>query len=144
MQGQCLCGCVEFEISGDIPRLYQCHCSLCRKVSGSSANAAMIVGNEQFEWLRGAELVREFATETGFKSHFCAHCGSPLPNPTRDDSAYWIPVGLLENNEDIELATHLYIASRAHWDTIPNAGEHYAEMPERETLDGLLRRTKSV
>ena len=30
MQGKCLCGGVRFTLSGEIPNLYQCHCSLCR------------------------------------------------------------------------------------------------------------------
>lgn len=144
MKGRCLCGRVGFEISGELPRLYQCHCSLCRRVTGSSANAAMIVDHEQFEWLRGAELVREYATETDYKSHFCSHCGSPLPNPTRDDSAWWVPVGLLDDSGELELAMHLYVDSKAGWDTIPNAGEQHAEMPDRDTLVGLLRPGKSV
>jgi hypothetical protein len=44
MKGECLCGDVEFEIKGDLPNLYQCHCSLCRKVTGSSAATYLASG----------------------------------------------------------------------------------------------------
>ena len=77
MQGKCFCGGVAFEIVGEFPAIYLCHCSLCRKVSGSSANAATVVEADQMQWLHGAELVQTFASETGFKSHFCSRCGSP-------------------------------------------------------------------
>ena len=43
MQGKCLCGQVAFEILGAVPKLYQCHCSLCRKQGGSTSNTATIV-----------------------------------------------------------------------------------------------------
>jgi hypothetical protein len=127
-----------------MPAIYQCHCSLCRRITGSSANAATIVDRDQLHWLRGEESIRQYVTETGYESHFCGTCGSPLPNPTREDSAWWVPVGLLDDDGQIELAMHLYTGSKAHWDTLPQAGEHFDEMPARDDLDRLLRRGKSV
>ncbi len=142
MRGRCLCGVIEFELDGDIPNLYQCHCSLCRKVTGSAANAAFIIASDQFEWISGSGQIREFITESGFKSHFCSTCGSPVPNLTSNDSAYWIPVGLLEASSQLELVAHLYVESRASWDVIADAGEQFDEMPDAEALDRLLQRVK--
>lgn len=144
MRGKCLCGAIEFELNGDVPNLYQCHCSLCRKVTGAAANAAFRIDVDQFEWTAGKNRIRKFVTETGFKSHFCASCGSPVPNLTSNDSAYWIPAGLLEETSGIELVAHLYVASKAAWDVIAEAGEQFDEMPDTEALDRLLQRTKSV
>lgn len=36
MKGECLCGNVKFEIEEEIRNFYQCHCSLCRKVTGAA------------------------------------------------------------------------------------------------------------
>ena len=144
MKGICLCGTVEFELSGEIPDLYQCHCSLCRKVSGSSANAAFRIDAAQLQWIDGTGRICEYVTETGYKPHFCGNCGSPVPNLTGDGRAYWIPVGLLEDSGELKLAAHLYVASRASWDVIAAAGEHFDEMPETGALDRLLRRRKAV
>jgi hypothetical protein len=140
MRGECFCGSVCFELSGVIPNLYQCHCSLCRKVSGSSANAALVVGLEQLTWKRGEEQVTRYESESGFKSHFCSRCGSPLPNLTANDSAWWVPVGLLEDDAGLELGAHLFVGSRASWDVIGDAGEHFDEMPDAGALGSLLRR----
>ena len=144
MRGKCLCGAIEFELNGDVPNLYQCHCSLCRKVTGSAANAAFRIAADQFDWISDSSEIREFVTESGFKSHFCASCGSPVPNLTSNDSAYWIPVGLLEETGELELVAHLYVASKAAWDVIAEAGEQFDEMPDTEVLERLLQRTKSV
>jgi hypothetical protein len=139
MQGQCLCGEIGFELSGEIPRLYQCHCSLCRKVSGSSSNAALIVARAQLDWTRGEERLREFALPSGFKSHFCAQCGSPLPNLTAQDSAWWVPVGLLDDSDALQLAAHVCVASRAGWDVIADSVRHFDDMPDAETMAQVLR-----
>ena len=140
MQGKCLCGAVQFALSGELPDLYQCHCSLCRKVSGSSSNAALKIDLAQLSWSAGEDLVRKFESASGFKSHFCSRCGSPLPNLTANDSAWWVPVGLLEDDERLELGAHLFIGSRASWDVIADTGEHYDEMPDAEVLGNLLQR----
>lgn len=139
MKGKCLCGAVEFELDGDIPNLYQCHCSLCRKVTGSAANAAFRIGAGQLRWVSGRQKISEYVTATGFKSHFCGDCGSPLPNLTGNDRSYWVPVGLLEGDEELELVAHLFTGSRAAWDQLAEGVEQFDEMPESEALDRLLQ-----
>ncbi len=142
MKGQCLCTRVVFELTPPIPDIYQCHCSLCRQVSGAASNAAMIISAAQFGWIRGQQDIRQFATDSGFKSHFCAHCGSPLPNLTRDDTAYWIPAGLLRESDGINVAAHLYVDSKAQWDQIATQAECFAEMPDPDTLNQLLNSSR--
>lgn len=144
MNGKCLCGVVEFTLSGDIPNLYQCHCSLCRKVTGSSANAAFRISRDQFEWKKGNENISEFISQGGFKSHFCTTCGSPLPNLTANDDAYWVPVGLLEEARQLEVVAHLFVGSKAAWDVIADSGEHFDEMPDTQALQRLLQAVKPV
>lgn len=139
MNGQCLCGQVAFELRGEIPALYQCHCSLCRKVSGSSANAALVIDATQFSWIRGEDRIQRYQRADGWKSHFCRDCGSPVPNPTRDGRACWVPVGLLEDDPSLRLGAHLYLASKAHWDVVADHGEQFDEMPDSDALDELLR-----
>lgn len=129
MRGTCLCGTVEFEIAGPPPKLYQCHCSLCRKQGGSSSNTAAVVDEQRFRWISGRERVSSFAKPTGFRSDFCSSCGSPVPNPLRDTSYYWVPAGLLDGAEKLEVAVHLYVGSRASWDTAALSGAQYETMP---------------
>jgi hypothetical protein len=144
MLGKCLCGAVQFTLSGMLPDLYQCHCSLCRKVSGSSANAAFKIDRAQLCWDSGEDLVQRYQSDTGFKAHFCSRCGSPLPNLTANNTAWWVPVGLLEHGEGLRVAAHLFVASRAPWDVIAKVEdvEHFDEMPDADQLDRLLRRTE--
>ena len=132
--GTCLCGQIEFRISGPFPGLYQCHCSLCRKARGSAANAALIVRHENFSWTRGREHVRSYQA-ANYRSDSCSRCGSPVPNPLADRPAYWVPAGSLEDHADLDVAAHLHTASKAGWDVIPPTGAQYREAPD---LDGLI------
>lgn len=138
MRGHCLCGQVEFEIDGSHLKLYQCHCSLCRRQGGSSSNTATIVPNERFRWLRGAESISSWQKETGFRSDFCSNCGSPVPNPLRNTSYFWVPAGLLEDGGHFEIVSHLCMSSRAPWDSTPQQGACYDGLPDLPEFIALL------
>lgn len=116
MKGECLCGAVKFEIEGKLPNLYQCHCSLCRKATGSSANAATFVSQESFRWLSGQEAISSFQKPTGYRSDFCSTCGSPVPNQLRGMNLIWVPAGLLEDSFDAAVNVHLHLGSAASWE----------------------------
>src|SRR5262245_19556634 len=115
MRGKCLCERIEFELLGATPKFYQCHCSLCRKQGGTSSNTATIVEARDFRWLSGQDGISSFVKPTGFRSDFCSRCGSPVPNPLRSTPYYWVPAGLLEGSEQLEIVAHLYVGSKASW-----------------------------
>ncbi|TCI02248.1 GFA family protein [Corallincola luteus] len=127
MIGKCLCGSVEFEINKDHIKLYQCHCQLCRKQSGTYSNAATIVPTSLFKLVKGQSQIRSWVKQTGFRSDFCQQCGSPVPNPLRDTPYYWVPAGLIEDIGDAEVISHLFVGSKASWDKPnPDADTHFA------------------
>ncbi len=128
MKGSCNCGNVSFKISGDIVGLYQCHCKLCQKQSGSTSNTATIVKDPDFNWISGTDSISHWKKDSGFTSHFCTQCGCPVPNKLREYDFYWVPMGLVENF-DIKIISHLCCSSKANWDNIPDSGIKYNEMP---------------
>lgn len=125
MRGRCLCGDVEFEVQEPLPRLYQCHCTLCRKQGGSASNTGLIVAAERFRWLQGEGGIGSWVKPTGFRSDFCRRCGSTVPNPLRCLPWQWVPAGLLEGGEGLEIVAQVHLASRAPWDTSPGPGRHF-------------------
>lgn len=132
LKGNCLCGEISFELSGELPPIYQCHCSLCRKVSGSSSNSALIVKSSSFKWCSGEHQIRSFSTSSGFKSEFCCRCGSPVPNISSDGESYWVPAGLLSEPIDTKVSAHVHVNSRANWDVgFLNDG-----LPQFDTMPG--------
>ncbi len=137
LEGSCLCGAVRFSLSGTTSGIYQCRCSLCRKVSGSASNSALWAFGE-FTWLAGEDNISRWATPSGFRSDFCRTCGSPLPNPLRDGSGHWVPAGLLDENVDIHVVAQVCVASRANWDDMTATGKRLDDMPDRDTFRELI------
>lgn len=127
-QGSCLCGTVTFAITTPIKKMYHCHCTLCQKQSGTGSNAATIVPVDEFEWLSGEASVKHWRKSTGFSSHFCSECGSPVPNKV-GDSLMWIPLGLVADATP-ELAANLWLSSKPNWLIPALAERNYDGMPE--------------
>jgi hypothetical protein len=136
MKGSCNCGKVSFEISGDVAALYQCHCKLCQKQSGSTSNTATIVNESDFIWGSEVGSISHWKKDSGFTSHFCKQCGCPVPNKIREYNLYWVPMGLVENFY-IKITTHLWCSSKANWDDISNTGIKHDEMPP--DLDAFIK-----
>ncbi len=138
MIADCMCGAVAFEITAPVPNLYQCHCTLCQKQSGTASNAATFVKPEQFRWLRGEDNIRSYKLDTGFRSDFCATCGCPVPNRLRELAFYWVPAGILQGLKDRKVVLHLHCGSKADWDSITGDAQCFSSMPDFDTIYQLL------
>jgi len=138
LSGSCLCGDVRFEVGGPFPKLYQCHCSLCRKQGGSTSNTGLIVAADKFRWLSGEAATGHWQRSSGFRSWFCLRCGSILPNPLRDTGFIWVPAGALDDDGQLEVGAQLFLASKAHCDRPRADGLQYAEAPPLTELIALL------
>lgn len=139
MRGDCICGEIAFVVFGTLPKLYQCHCSICRKQAGSASNTGLIVKKENFHWLNGKEKITSYVKPTGFRSDFCSKCGSVVPNPFRDKPYVWVPAGSLDDSQPLEIAAHICIDSKASWDNqIPSELTQYEDMPKLSELIDLV------
>lgn len=115
--GSCLCGGVHFDVQGRFDAFYLCHCSRCRKGSGTAHCANLFATSAQLNWLAGEDLVRCY-TLPGSRHcrSFCTHCGSALPTLAEDHSLLAVPAGCLDSPVDIAPTAHLCTSSRADWD----------------------------
>ena len=128
MIGKCICGSVSFEIQGRVPALYHCYCTLCQKQGGAASNAGTIVYSDRFRWTSGENTIQKWHKETGFSSHFCGDCGSPVPNLFKS-SYVWVPVGLLENVNPVVKA-NLWLSSRPDWAVPAKLERNYDSTPD--------------
>ncbi len=138
LRGSCLCGRVRFEVLAPYPKLYQCHCSLCRKQGGSVSNTGLIVATDKFRWLAGEVDVAKWQRSTGFRSHFCGRCGSTAPNPLRDTGYIWVPAGALDDAGTLEIAAQLFLASKLEWDQPRSDGLQHDTAPALTELIAIL------
>ncbi|MCA9674455.1 MAG: GFA family protein [Kofleriaceae bacterium] len=128
--GSCVCGAVAFRVDGPFTRFPYCHCSRCRKRTGSAHAANLFVPAAQFAWERGEELVRVFRLPTAprWSNAFCTVCGSPMPWLARTGASVLIPAGALDDDPGLRPELNIHFASRAPW---------YAHAAELETFDEL-------
>lgn len=138
IKGSCLCGDVQFEVEASALGIYQCHCSECRKVTGSAANSSCLVPRDRFTWLSGSTDVRSYVHSSGYRSDFCPNCGSPSPNEFKDKPYYWVPTGALENTWLPDVRAHICVSSKADWDYLPEIGVRFAEVPPLDKLVEVL------
>ena len=74
VHGSCLCGRVTFEVELPFRRANHCHCSRCRKHSGTFGLTQGRVPRSQFRLHSGEESIRVFRPEGGKVKAFCAEC----------------------------------------------------------------------
>lgn len=130
MKGKCLCGEVEFQIIGKLPNIYQCHCSLCQKATGSSSCSSFITNIDGIKWINGKDKISSYTRESGFRTDFCSVCGSPVPNVMNIGNYMWVPAGLLEGVTNSEIAAHIHDSSKASWESNSENVKIFAEGPD--------------
>ncbi len=123
LRGACLCGAVVFEIDRIEGPFEICHCSRCRKVSGSTGMAAIEVSASEFRFVQGADHIGRYEAPLlhgppAYVVPFCRTCGSPLPDPKAAGDSLEIPAGLLEDDPGIRPDKHIFVDFKAPWDDI--------------------------
>ena len=121
--GSCLCGGVQFEVELPFRRANHCHCSRCRKHSGTFGLTQGRVPRDRFRLLAGEDLLRSYRPLDGKAKVFCTSCGSSLFGgdwPGGDEVS--VRLGALDGDPEIRPQYHTYVASRAPWDELPDDG----------------------
>lgn len=138
MKGSCLCGGVVYEIDPPFTLFQYCHCSRCRKFSGSAHAANIYVPPERFRWLAGEELVGRYEVPEAkyFATGFCRKCGSCLPWQAKGARNIIVPAGTLDEAPPVQPAQNIFWDSRAPWYVVPDALPRYAELPPRKKPEG--------
>ena len=139
MNGSCLCGTIEFELTHKPAVFYRCHCSLCRKQSGVGYNLATLVKDSEFRWIKGKNCVASWSKPTGYRTDFCNVCGSTVPNSLRDVPYVWVPVGLIDERLEMECAGDFCTDDAMPWDETRSLSCHAGPV---ESLASLLKYLK--
>ena len=133
--GSCLCGEAHYEISGSLGIFQYCHCSRCRKFTGSAHAANIIVAPDQFKWIKGEALLGryEVADAKHFATSFCTHCGSSLPWKSKSNKAVIIPAGTLDDDPEIRPFQNIFYDSKADWYQEASDLIKYDSLPTKNT-----------
>lgn len=117
LTGQCLCGDVSYEVSGDPLICVACHCKNCQRQAGSALS--IIVGVAEDAVTINGEL--KTYNDTGdsgasVRRQFCPNCGSPVFTRLEPEGApLFIKAGTLDDTSSLKPAFHCYTKSAQAW-----------------------------
>ena len=128
VEGACSCGAVAYRVDAEVRDVYVCHCSICRRSTGSNGIAVTVVENSSFRWLRGETDVTMWQKpDADWQSWFCRKCGGKVPGEN-DDAHMFIPVSTINRGGDkLKVAHHIFVGSKACWDVIGDSGIQHEE-----------------
>lgn len=122
LTGGCQCGSIRYEITVEPIALYACHCSECRRQSGSIHGLSLIATAESFNITKGEPKSWSRPTDQGaaMTCWFCGTCGNRIYH----QSSAWpnersVKAGTLDQPVDVTKAEHIWTASGLPSATIP-------------------------
>lgn len=116
MQGRCLCGGVRYEARFRPDAVYYCHCSQCRRATGSSFATNVAIARRELKITAGEDLIRSYTSTPGKHRNFCSNCGSPLYSEYLDDpDTLYLRVGTLDDDGELSACAHIWAESKASW-----------------------------
>lgn len=131
LKGSCLCGSVKYEVTGEPKRFVHCHCSRCRKATGTGHATNLFLQPASLRWLGGEEHIHSFKVPEAkrFTNTFCATCGGRLPRQMAGTDAVVIPAGSLDDEIPLKPEARIFHGSRASWSCEADSLPVYAEYP---------------
>ncbi|MCW8943936.1 MAG: GFA family protein [Sedimenticola sp.] len=132
IKGGCLCGEVTYEVTGPFDQFHLCHCSRCRKSTGSAHASNIFTKPESIRWLTGESLIKRFNLPTAerFARCFCSQCGSGVPYLSRNGLALIIPAGSLDDDPGIRPQDNIFWRDRGCWYDEGVTAPRFEEYPE--------------
>ncbi|KZT38531.1 hypothetical protein SISSUDRAFT_1004593 [Sistotremastrum suecicum HHB10207 ss-3] len=84
-KGTCLCGEISFEVLSEPVITSTCHCSNCKKFTGTVFTTNLVFPSNSIKVTLGESQISLYIDklqDSGniLKRHFCSNCGSPLYN----------------------------------------------------------------
>ncbi len=118
LNGTCQCGKVSIKVPDDFEYMGNCHCSECRKFSGSDYASVGGIDSSKFEIVSGDKNITYFHKTLETDLAFCSTCGSSLFTRKKTGKKHNIRLGILNDVPTKRPAFHIFTGSKAKWNTI--------------------------
>ena len=128
LAGKCLCGAVQYVVADEFLYAMNCHCSNCRRTTGSAFKPFAGIEREKLEISEGEGDLMRFGGEQNHDAH-CKRCGSLLYSLVRDGAFVHVPMGTLVDDPTIRPTQHIFVGSKASWFTITDDLPQFEEFP---------------
>ena len=126
LAGKCFCGSVSYEVADAFVYAANCHCSNCRRTTGSAFKPFAGIERDKFRLTAGDDRLLLYGDESGHDAH-CGRCGSLLYSLVREGAYVHVPMGTLVDEPSIRPSAHIFVGSKAKWFTITDDLPQYDE-----------------
>ncbi len=132
LKGSCLCGNHSYKVTGEVSGFYHCHCSRCRKMTGTGHASNIIVQPGELELFGDKEEIGVFKVPDAerFASRFCKNCGGPIPRVARQMQRVVVPAGTLDHEIDFKPQCHIFSDSKVNWSCSGEELPSFSQYPE--------------
>jgi hypothetical protein len=114
--GQCLCGDICFEFDAPDRDVNICHCSLCRRMTGTAFGTYVKVHKDSLQITAGGKNFTAYAVTDKLDMISCATCGSYVYATHSDYADYaYVCLGVVDDNDDLRPTYHEFVGSKASW-----------------------------
>jgi hypothetical protein len=125
LMGRCLCGAVHYAVMDEFLYALNCHCSNCRRATGSAFKPFAGIERTKLHVTKGDDNLSIFGEEIVNDTR-CKACGSLLYSVVRDGAFVHVTMGMLVDNPTIRPTAHIFVGSKAPWFTITD------DLPQHE------------
>ena len=117
ISGQCHCGSVKWTATLPHKIALNCHCNMCRSLSGADYSSWLVIPSEQFSILSGSEALTEYQASEQFSKSFCKKCGSTVSciNNDKFPGHIYVAKGNISTDFDIPAEIQVFTKFKAGW-----------------------------
>ncbi|MGF6665220.1 hypothetical protein QF000_006888 [Paraburkholderia atlantica] len=118
LAGQCLCGAVHYSVKDEFVYALNCHCSNCRRATGSAFKPFAGIERGKLRITEGEHSVLIFGDQRGSHDVRCKICGSLMFSVVRNGEYVHVTLGTLTDSPTISPTAHIFVGSKAPWYSI--------------------------
>lgn len=144
MEGGCHCGAVRFELLAPPLSIQHCHCEICRKMTGTFFQSGAVVRKADVR-LSGTANVTGYRASPSFERCFCRTCGGKVyAYEDSEADLMYLSVAAIDGGvhpgHPPGSECHIYVGSKAEWETIGDGLPQYPKASPDEILTEQQRR----
>ena len=128
LTGTCFCCAVRYAVADEFRYAMNCHCSNCRRTTGSAFKPFAGIEREKFAVTEGGDTLMVYGDDMANDTH-CRRCGSLLFSVVRDGAFVHVAMGTLVDEPTIRPSRHIFVGSKAPWFAITDDLPQFTEFP---------------
>jgi hypothetical protein len=129
LAGRCLCGTVAYQVTDAFEYAMNCHCSQCRRATGSAFKPFAGIRREHLAIAGGTEAIMIYGDPAAAHDLHCGRCGSLLFSVVREGAYAHVTMGTLIDDPSIRPTMHIFVGSKAPWHEISDDLPQHARFP---------------